>query len=542
MWKRFLLSVLATVTLSVLDITAVDASIRARIEPLGRTALTIEGRRIIATRSLAELYAMNDYRPYWDELRLNSLLTAIESLHDDGLEPEDYHYSALRALIERGNPDAATREALDILASDAYALALYHLARGKVDPVSLNPHWNFAARDIRGLESTTFIRDAIVSNRILSSLEEIRPQYWLYAAGRDALAEYRGIAALGGWPAIPSGPTLKLGMSDARVAVLRRRLAVTGELAAHLDNADRNFDTAVEQALQRAQRRHRLQPDGVLGTQTLRALNVPVQARIDQLRVNLERGRQVLHEITNDDLVVIDIAGFEVHWVSRGRKSWITRAVVGQPFRETPSFKSKIDQIVLNPDWTVPPGILAKDILPPLQRGDLGVLERKNLTLLDRNGRVVDPRSVNFRVLTARSFPFVLRQAPGPDNALGVVKLAFPNQHLVYLHDTPSKSLFDETVRTFSSGCIRTERALELAERVINDATRWSRQALDLAIATGETRTINVRRPIPVLLIYWTADRDEDGSIVFKADPYQRDKRELVALNQTFRAGKRPPP
>jgi murein L,D-transpeptidase YcbB/YkuD len=155
---------------------------------------------------------------------------------------------------------------------------------------------------------------------------------------------------------------------------------------------------------------------------------------------------------------------------------------------------------------------------------------------------VVDPRSVNFRVLTARSFPFVLRQAPGPDNALGVVKLAFPNQHLVYLHDTPSKSLFDETVRTFSSGCIRTERALELAERVINDATRWSRQALDLAIATGETRTINVRRPIPVLLIYWTADRDEDGSIVFKADPYQRDKRELVALNQTFRAGKRPPP
>jgi murein L,D-transpeptidase YcbB/YkuD len=188
MWKRFLLSVLATVTLSVLDITAVDASIRARIEPLGRTALTIEGRRIIATRSLAELYAMNDYRPYWDELRLNSLLTAIESLHDDGLEPEDYHYSALRSLIERGNPDAATREALDILASDAYALALYHLARGKVDPVSLNPHWNFAARDIRGLESTTFIRDAIVSNRILSSLEEIRQQDWLYAAGRDAQA------------------------------------------------------------------------------------------------------------------------------------------------------------------------------------------------------------------------------------------------------------------------------------------------------------------------------------------------------------------
>jgi len=524
------------------DTAEASNPIRAQLERVSRGELTLEGRRIVATRSLPKLYEQNGYQPYWDALRLNSLLEALDSLRDDGLDPEDYHLATLRRLIADRDTSRVNRSALDILASDAYALALYHLARGKVDPLSLNPHWNFDARDIRGLESTVFIHEAIVGNRILASLDEVRPRYGLYAAGRKALAEYRSIAELGGWPRIPSGPPLKAGMSDTRVPALRRRLAMTGDLPATLAHTDTAFDAELEAAVRRAQRRHRIEADGILGAATLQALNVSVESRIDQLRVNLERGRQVLHEITDDDLVVIDIAGFEVHFVSGGRKSWISRAVVGQPFRATPSFKARIEQVVINPDWTVPPGILAKDILPFLQRGDLGVLERKKLTMLDRNGRVVDPRSVNFRVLTARNFPFVLRQAPGPDNALGVVKLTFPNPHLVYLHDTPSKSLFNETVRTFSSGCIRTEDALDLAVLALADPLRWSRNALDELVARTETRTINLRKPLPVLLIYWTADQDEDGSIVFKADPYQRDKRELVALNQSFRSGKRPPP
>lgn len=353
----------------------------------------------------------------------------------------------------------------------------------------------------------------------------------MYAAGREALAQHRAIAALGGWPVIPEGPVLRGGMSDPRVALLRRRLEISGDLSAvgatKWSGTSYFFDPQLAQALAHAQCRHRLSVDGLLGSATLRALNVPVERRIVQLRVNLERGRQVLHEIRDADLVVVDVAGFEVHYLRARKRIWQARAVIGQPYRKTPIFKASIDDIVLNPTWTVPPGILDKDILPLLRKGD-------------RSGKVRDPASIDFSTFTARSFPFTLRQDSGPTNVLGVVKINFPNLHLVYLHDTPSKSLFDETKRTFSSGCIRTERPLELAELLLVDPVHWNRAALDAAVASGETRTVRVPRPVPVLIIYWTADRDDDGSMVFKPDPYGRDARELAALDRPFRPGKRP--
>jgi murein L,D-transpeptidase YcbB/YkuD len=214
--------------------------------------------------------------------------------------------------------------------------------------------------------------------------------------------------------------------------------------------------------------------------------------------------------------------------------------VVGQPFRETPVFKASINNVVINPTWTVPPGILEKDILPALRRGDRSILTRKNLQVLDRNGAPVNAAAIDFSRYTARNFPYLLRQAAGPSNALGAVKINFPNPHLVYLHDTPSKSLFDENNRTFSSGCIRTERPLELAAWVLGDPARWNAASLRSAVDSGETRTLRMAKPVPVLLIYWTADRDDDGSIVFKPDPYGRDGRELAALDSPFKLGKRP--
>jgi murein L,D-transpeptidase YcbB/YkuD len=336
-------------------------------------------------------------------------------------------------------------------------------------------------------------------------------------------------------------------MSDARVIVLRRRLAISGDLAAvGASSTPRDgrgedfFDPQLEAALRHAQRRHRLAVDGSLGPATLQALNVPVEQRIAQLRVNLERGRQVLHEIKEGDLVIVDIAGFEVHFVRDRKRIWQSRAVVGQPFRETPVFKASINNVVINPTWTVPPGILEKDILPALRRGDRSILTRKNLQVLDRNGAPVNAAAIDFSRYTARNFPYLLRQAAGPSNALGAVKINFPNPHLVYLHDTPSKSLFDENNRTFSSGCIRTERPLELAAWVLGDPARWNAASLRSAVDSGETRTLRMAKPVPVLLIYWTADRDDDGSIVFKPDPYGRDGRELAALDSPFKLGKRP--
>jgi murein L,D-transpeptidase YcbB/YkuD len=522
--------------------------LRERLDALGSgQPVTVEGETLIAARSLGKLYELHGYRPYWDATRLQSLVELLADIEDDGLRPSDYHFAPLQRLRTLRNPTALERVALELLASDAYALIVYHLYFGKVDPVSLDSNWNFDTRDIRDVDPVRFVHEAIRGNRIRSSIELVRPTHWMYQAGREALAAYRHIAVLGGWPTIPGGPTLKPGMSDARVALLRRRLAISGDLAAvgassapRAGSAEDFFDTQLEAALRHAQRRHRLAVDGTLGPATLQALNVPVEQRISQLRVNLERGRQVLHEIKDGDLVIVDIAGFEVHFVRDRKRIWQSRAVVGKQFRETPVFKASINNVVINPTWTVPPGILEKDILPSLRRGDRSILARKNLQVLDRNGAPVNAAAIDFSRYTARNFPYLLRQAAGPTNALGSVKINFPNPHLVYLHDTPSKSLFDETNRTFSSGCIRTERPLELAEWVLSDPARWNSATLRSAVDSGETRTLRVAKPVPVLLIYWTADRDDDGSIVFKPDPYGRDGRELAALDSPFKLGKRP--
>lgn len=514
----------ATSTPSLAPPDAVGELLRERLDTLGSgQPVTVAGESLIATRSLGKLYELNAYRPYWDATRLQSLVQLLADIEDDGLRPTDYHLAPLERLRTLPNPSALERVALELLASDAYALIVYHLYFGKVDPVSLDSNWNFDTRDIRDVDPVRFVHEAIRGNRIRSSIELVRPSHWMYQAGREALAAYR------------------------QIAVLRRRLAISGDLAAvgassspRSGSAEDFFDSQLEAALRHAQRRHRLAVDGSLGPATLQALNVPVDQRIAQLRVNLERGRQVLHEIKDGDLVIVDIAGFEVHFVRDRKRIWQSRAVVGQPFRETPVFKASINNVVINPTWTVPPGILEKDILPALRRGDRSILARKNLQVLDRNGAPVDAAAIDFSRYTARNFPYLLRQAAGSTNALGVVKINFPNPHLVYLHDTPSKSLFDENNRTFSSGCIRTERPLELAEWVLGDPARWNASSLRSAVDSGETRTLRVAKPVPVLLIYWTADRDDDGSIVFKPDPYGRDARELAALDSPFKLSKRP--
>jgi murein L,D-transpeptidase YcbB/YkuD len=266
---------------------------------------------------------------------------------------------------------------------------------------------------------------------------------------------------------------------------------------------------------------------------------VPVEARVNQLRVNLERGRWVLRNFPESDFVVADIAGFNVRYVRDRKTIWRARAQVGKPYRETPIFKAKIQYVVLNPTWTVPPGILEKDVLPGVKR-DRSYLAKKGLKVVDRDGREIDPASINWSRYTARNFPYYLRQDAGENNALGHIKIMFPNPHLVYLHDTPSRSLFEQDDRAFSSGCIRVDRPLELAELLLADPAKWNVKAMEDIVATGKTRTVNLPKDVPVLLIYWTVDQDDAGQPVFKRDVYGRDPRLLSALDGRFELGSRP--
>lgn len=494
------------------------------------TGPAIAGEPLLATRALADLYAGAPHRYWTDPARRRELLEVIRASADDGLTPTDYHLKALeRAFATTATDGELSPIDIDRLASDAYAALLHHLYHGKVDPVSIAAHWNIPVRHVREQAVVAAIREALVSGRIRAGAEAARPQHWIYREGLDALARYRAIAAAGGWPLIPTGPTLRVGAQDTRAAVLRRRLAASGDYAAgDLDSP--RFDEPLAEALRVFQRRHLLAADGALGRGTLHELNVPVAARIDQLRVNLERGRWALHAIGDGRLVVVDIAGFDVRLISDHEVVWRGRAIVGQPYRQTPVFQAKIDSVVFNPTWTVPPTILAKDVLPGMRRGE-NVLARKKLEVYRRDGSLVDPATIDWKHATAATFPYVLRQDAGDGNALGRVKINFPNPYLVYLHDTPTRALFEQTDRTFSSGCIRVERPLELAEQLLDDSGSWNGAAIQAAVDSGTTRTVRLRTPVPILVMYWTAETERDGVVVFKRDVYRRDPPLLRALD-----------
>ena len=359
----------------------------------------------------------------------------------------------------------------------------------------------------------------------------------MYARGRAFLKTYREIAEHGGWPRVPSGASVKPGMTDARIPALRARLAAEGDYQGPVDAGDHYDDTLVA-AVKAFQERHLLEPDGAIGPGTLHEINVTAAERVAQIRVNLERARWVLHEIGDEDHVVVDIAGYGVRFMHDRQPVWQSRVIVGQPYKQTPSFRAEIQYVVFNPTWSVPHSITAAELLPQMRK-DPGTLARKNLKVVDRQGREIDPRTLDWAHFNARNFPYFLRQDAGDSNALGKVKIMFPNQYSVYLHDTPTRSLFERDRRTFSHGCIRVEKPRELVERLLADPVNWNAAAIDAAIATGETKTVYLKTRIPVLLIYWTVDQDATGRTIFKPDAYRQDPVLLKALDGKVSFGKR---
>jgi murein L,D-transpeptidase YcbB/YkuD len=255
---------------------------------------------------------------------------------------------------------------------------------------------------------------------------------------------------------------------------------------------------------------------------------VPVEQRIERIRASLERTRWVLADL-DDEYVVVNIAGFHLSLVRDDNIVWRTRVQVGRPYRRTPVFKAELTYLVFNPTWTVPPTILREDILPAVRRNS-GYLASRNIDVIDSRGHIVDPASIDWR--GQRSFPYRFVQRPGATNALGQVKFMFPNEHTVYLHDTPSRDLFERESRAFSSGCIRVEYPRELVRLVLGP--KWDAARIDALIESGRTETVFLETPIDLLLLYWTAEVDETGRVVFWPDVYERDAGVIAELGKPF--------
>lgn len=479
--------------------------------------------------AVRKFYELRQFKPAWtQQATIDALLGELDAIRADGLEPEDYHFSQLQTLNaqrQSGAPNTAAQADFELLATQSYLRALAHLFRGKVNPKTLDAEWNFSLREITTQAAFDIVNSAVESGNIASAFDRARPQHPMYLATRQALASLRAIDAAGGWPRLTTTVTLKPGMDDAQVPLLRQRLALVGYLSADR-TASTHYDDELAAAVRTYQREQYLDVDAAIGPATRAALNVSTRARIEQARVNLERGRWLLHDLA-DNVVVVDVAGFKVYYLRGGKRIWGAAVQVGKPYRHTPIFRSDINRVTFNPTWTVPPTIYKQDLLPKIRR-DRSYLVKHNMRVLDTAGREINPASVDWN----NPRGIVLRADAGPDNPLGRLVIRFPNPYAVYLHDTPAQALFGSSQRAFSSGCIRVERPRELVELLFNDAQQWNRAAIDARIEEGSTKNVNLAKPVPLLIAYWTMEVLESQRIAFKPDIYHRDPALLAALNE----------
>jgi murein L,D-transpeptidase YcbB/YkuD len=340
---------------------------------------------------------------------------------------------------------------------------------------------------------------------------------------KSALAQYRAIASAGGWPAVPDGPALRQGSSGSAVARLRQRLAVTGDLVDRTGDSQA-FDDDLAAAVMRFQARHGLAADGVVGWRTRGALNVPAESRVRQIAASIARLR-ALPDGDGGRFILVNVAGFDLAVFDDGRPLFRSPVIVGRTSRPTPIFSSAITRIITNPYWRVPRGIAVQDILPKLKR-DPSYLGAQSIRVYGNNHgglTEVPGGSVNWRSLNKDNFPYVLVQDPGPLNALGRIKFFIPNELDVYLHDTPARELFTHATRAFSSGCIRIQRARDLAELLLRQDDGGRLQAMENALEKGETTEIPLAKAVPVHVAYLTAWTDEEGHVQFRDDVYALD-------------------
>lgn len=334
----------------------------------------------------------------------------------------------------------------------------------------------------------------------------------------EALIAHEDIALRGGWPKVAGAATaLKPDSQGPDVAQLKHRLMLSGDLPPAALPGD-VYDAVVVTAVKRFQRRHGLSELGTVGRLTLKALNVPVEVRLNQLTATLERLKGNGFNFT-ERYVVVNIPGASAEAVENGIVQRRHLAVVGRPDRPSPVLQASITSVNLNPYWTVPMSIVKADIIPHMRK-DPGFIAKSNMKLLGAENRELDPASVNWASLSNPYF--YVRQEPGPTNSLGQLKIDMPNTEAVYLHDTPKKSLFRNDVRFNSSGCARIEGVRDLAAWLL-EGTEWSLPTLEAEIAKGERKDIRLKKPVPVAWVYMTGWQDAEGLVQFRDDIYGLD-------------------
>ncbi|MEO1248486.1 MAG: L,D-transpeptidase family protein [Pseudomonadota bacterium] len=497
-------------------------SVSAALEDLlsSEAEAAVEGGAAADVSALRQFYAARDFDPLWtgDAIRQEravEVLEIIQSAEREGLLPD--HYGATSLTEQATSTTSAGKAAFELNLSRAFIRYGQAIHAGQTDPTLVNDEVRVVPPNVAP-ETLLF---AAGNNAFPADvLRSLAPAGGEYQRLRAALAEYRALAAAGGWPQIDEGETLRPGDEDPRVEQVRARLAVTGELAAWRAEGGPLFDSGLFLAVREFQSRHGLEQDGIIGPMTLTALNVTAEQRVNQMVLNMER-RRWMGPLEGRRYIFVNLADFQLKLVSNGKTIHTARTVVGAPYHRTPVFTEDMTYLVINPNWHVPSSIARNELLPKAQE-DPTYLAANNFAVLDADGTPVPMTRINWNALDASNLPYRFRQGPGDGNALGRVKFMLPNEYNIYLHDTPSKSLFGRSVRAFSHGCVRVQDPFDLAEVILADQG-WSRSRIDAANQAGDRLVVTLKDPIPVYISYITAWANKDGTVHFRDDIYGRD-------------------
>lgn len=496
----------------------------------------IDNERLLSGNTLQKFYADRNYTHAWFNHNTFSkngyaLIDYIRQVDCQGLRPEDYHLHLIEEYIGKllyyfKPMDTVDMMKLDILLTDSFMLLGSNLYYGKVYPEKEGANWKMLRKDPE-LRLDLKLEEALNSNDVGKELDMLAPRYRAYWKMKEELAFYLGLNGQS-WPAIISDIAIKPGESNQLIPLIRKRLV---KLRYQLsDTTSVLFDEVLGRQLRKFQHDWGLNDDGLIGKSTLEALNSPPSKLISQLKVNMERYRWLSLPLA-EKYIIINIANFKLDLIQGPDTLLSMRAIVGKEARQTPVFNGQISYIVFSPSWTVPPTILKEDVIPQLLKGP-DYLEKNNMKLLSNNGSELAYNDIDWSKVSVDNFPYMVRQGPGPSNALGRVKFIFPNIEDVYIHDTPSKGYFARDDRAMSSGCIRIEKPYDLAVFLLSDKPDWVPAHIRDAMEQDKEETVRLKIPVDVLLIYLTAWTDGKDHVQFRRDVYQRDELILGALNQ----------
>jgi murein L,D-transpeptidase YcbB/YkuD len=486
---------------------------------------------------LRRFYTQRRFQPVWfTDTGLNArgklMIQIIKSAQTQGLNPDDYNI----CFFERHCDDelASQRLWVELLLTKSLMKYIDDMITGRLSPEDMNLNWHIEQPPV---DTLAWLEKIVQADDFAQALDSLQPPHEGYQRLHTALLNYLDMQAAGGWPRIPDGPVLQIWDSSEQLPLIRRRLEAEGDLQLGPVENEMLYDETVKLAVEHFQVRYGIEVDGIIGPQTRAAMNVPIEDRIKQMQLNLERWRWLPRDL-GERYLLVNTAGYELVVYAHNRVKNVMRIIAGMPDRSTPAVAGPVQSIVFNPYWYIPRKIAINDVIPRQQRNPrffkssgIRIFKNHQATLTE-----IPPSRIDWAHVDSDHFPYQLRQDPGPKNSLGSIKIKFANDFALYLHDTPKQWLFQRDSRAFSSGCIRVENAIDLAEYLLqiekenvdehdqedeNElANDWNRQKIREIINSGETVTVPLTSEIPLYLVYWTAWVSNDEHVYFRKDVY----------------------